>query len=409
MSVEVFVALLFLTVIGFLMGKRKARSIGRVRVHSLPVHYGSYVALWCVIPSVLVLLLSWMGANSFGRLFSLGPERARLAAAVLTLSIAIVGFLLSYQRISPSLPARSRIETFLKAMLAASSVVAIVTTIGIVASLLFEALRFFSIISPFDFLFGLTWSPQIALRSDQIGSSGLFGAVPLFAATLMVGTVAMAIAIPIGLLSAIYMAEYASLRTRSIIKPLLEILAGVPTVVYGFFAVLTVGPGLRALGDFLFAASWPAESAMAAGIVMGIMIVPFISSLSDDIISAVPQGLRQGSLGIGATRSETIVRILLPAALPGIVSGVLLAVSRAIGETMIVVMAAGMGATLSANPFESMATVTVQIVNLLGGDQEFDNPKTLAAFALGLTLFCATLLLNIIALWVVDTYREKYD
>ena len=409
MSVEVFIALFFLTVFGFLMGRRKTRNGNGIRFHSLPSHYGSYVALWCAVPAGVVLLLSWMGENSLSRIFASGPGTLRITAAVLTLSAAIAGLSAGYRRITPSLQARPKVEIFIKAVLAACSAVAIIATIGIVASLLFEALRFFSAVSPIDFLFGLTWSPQIALRADQVGSSGLFGAVPLFAATLMVGAIAMVIAVPVGLLSAIYMAEYASPRARSVIKPLLEILAGVPTVVYGFFAALTVGPGLRFMGDLLFGASWPAESAMAAGIVMGVMIVPFVSSLSDDIISAVPQGLRQGSLGLGATRSETVVQVVLPAALPGIVGGVLLAVSRAIGETMIVVMAAGMGAALTANPFESMATVTVQIVNLLGGDQEFDSPKTLAAFALGLTLFCATLLLNVIALWVVNKYREKYD
>ncbi len=412
MTIEIFIALLMLTLVGFWMGRVRAGRLRKVtdeRFHSLPAHHGGYVAVWCAIPAAMVLLIGWMGEGTLSRIFSLQPEVIKSALVVAVVAVALGGFSLAYRRIAPTLRARPKVEKCIRIFLAVSSLAAILTTIGIVASLVFEAFRFFQMVSPTDFLFGLTWSPQIAMRADQVGSSGLFGAVPLFTATLMVGAIAMIIAVPVGLLSAIYMAEYASTRVRSIVKPMLEILAGVPTVVYGFFAALTIGPGLRFIGDLLLGVSWPAESAMAAGIVMGIMIVPFVSSLSDDIISAVPQGLRHGSLGLGATRSETIVQVVLPAALPGIVGGILLAVSRAIGETMIVVMAAGMGAALTANPFESMATVTVQIVNLLGGDQEFDNPKTLAAFALGLTLFVVTLVLNVVALWVVNKYREKYD
>jgi len=288
------------------------------------------------------------------------------------------------------------------------SVVAVFTTIGIVLSLLFEAMRFFATISPLEFLFGLHWSPQTALREDQVGSSGAFGAVPVFAGTLLITVIAMVIAVPIGLMSAIYLAEYATPKFRSWFKPILEILAGVPTVVYGFFAALTVGPIIREIGSYL-SLNVASESALAAGLVMGVMIVPFISSLSDDIIHAVPQALRDGSFAMGATKSETIIQVVLPAALPGIVGSILLAVSRAIGETMIVVMAAGLAARLTANPFEAVTTVTVQIVTLLVGDQEFDSPKTLAAFALGLVLFVVTLFLNIIALKVVRKYREKYD
>ena len=288
------------------------------------------------------------------------------------------------------------------------SVVAVFTTIGIVLSLLFEAMRFFATISPLEFLFGLHWSPQTALREDQVGSSGAFGAVPVFAGTLLITVIAMVIAVPIGLMSAIYLAEYATPKFRSWFKPILEILAGVPTVVYGFFAALTVGPIIREIGSYL-SLNVASESALAAGLVMGVMIVPFISSLSDDIIHAVPQALRDGSFAMGATKSETVIQVVLPAALPGIVGSILLAVSRAIGETMIVVMAAGLAARLTANPFEAVTTVTVQIVTLLVGDQEFDSPKTLAAFALGLVLFVVTLFLNIIALKVVRKYREKYD
>jgi phosphate transport system permease protein len=277
-----------------------------------------------------------------------------------------------------------------------------------VLSLLFESLRFFAQVPITDFLFGLHWSPQTAIRSDQVGSSGAFGAVPLFTGTLLISVIAMIVAVPVGLLSAIYMAEYAHPKFRAVAKPLLEILAGIPTVVYGFFAVLTVAPALRGLGAVV-GLNISAESALSTGLVMGVMIIPLISSLSDDVISAVPDALRHGSYGLGATHSETIRQVLLPAALPGIVGGVLLAVSRAIGETMIVVMAAGLSAHLTANPFQSVTTVTVQIVTLLVGDQEFDSPKTLSAFALGLVLFCVTLALNVVALNVVRKYREKYD
>jgi phosphate transport system permease protein len=248
----------------------------------------------------------------------------------------------------------------------------------------------------------------MAIRSDQVGSSGAFGAVPLFAGTLLITVIAMLVAAPIGLFSAVYLAEYADRRVRAVAKPVLEILAGIPTVVYGFFAALTVAPLIRAAGETL-GLDASSESALAAGLVMGVMIIPFVSSLSDDVINAVPQALRDGSYGLGATRSETIKQVILPAALPGIVGGLLLAVSRAIGETMIVVMAAGLSANLTANPLESVTTVTVQIVTLLVGDQEFDSPKTLAAFALGLVLFVVTLSLNIIALQVVRKYREQYE
>ena len=248
----------------------------------------------------------------------------------------------------------------------------------------------------------------MALRADQVGSSGAFGAVPIFAGTLLISLIAMAVAVPIGLMSAIYLSEYAGRNARAVLKPMLEILAGIPTVVYGFFAALTVAPLVRDLGTFL-GLDVASESALAAGLVMGIMIIPFVSSLSDDVINAVPVALREGAYGLGATKSETILRVVLPAALPGIVGSILLAMSRAIGETMIVVMAAGLAANLTANPFAAVTTVTVQIVTLLVGDQEFDSAKTLAAFALGLVLFAITLGLNIIALMTVRKYREKYD
>jgi phosphate transport system permease protein len=254
----------------------------------------------------------------------------------------------------------------------------------------------------------LQWSPQMAIRADQVAASGSFGFIPLLVGTLLISAVALLIAVPVGLMSAIYLSEYASRNFRAVIKPLLEILAGVPTVVYGFFAALTVAPFIRGLGEAM-GLDVASESAMAAGIVMGIMIIPFVLSLSDDIINAVPDSLREASLGMGATMNETIRKVVLPAALPGIVGGILLAASRAIGETMIVVMAAGLSAKLTLNPLEAVTTITVQIVTLLVGDQEFDSPKTLAAFALGLVLFFVTLILNVVALYVVRKYREQYE
>lgn len=284
----------------------------------------------------------------------------------------------------------------------------IIIAIAIVFSVLLEAIRFFNIVPLTDFLFGLQWSPQMALRPDQAGSSGAFGAVPLFIGTLLITFIAMLVAIPIGLFSAIYLAEYARQSTRNLFKPALEILAGIPTVVYGYFAIIFVAPWLRDLGETI-GLDVASESAMAAGLVMGVMIIPFISSLSDDIITAVPRSLRDGAYALGATKSETIKNIILPAALPGIAGAILLAISRAIGETMIVVMAAGMSANLTFNPLDAVTTVTVQIVSLLVGDQEFDSPKTMAAFALGLTLFCVTFFLNVVALKIVKKYRERYD
>ncbi|MDG2187778.1 MAG: phosphate ABC transporter permease subunit PstC, partial [Hyphomicrobiales bacterium] len=321
---------------------------------------------------------------------------------------SIIFFYFAYKNISLRFNARSKVENILKYTMIAASFVAILTTLGILLSLIIETIEFFKLVNVTDFLFGLQWSPQIALREDQIANKGLFGAVPLFAGTLLITLIAMFVAIPIGLLSAIYLSEYSNSRLRSFAKPMLEVLAGIPTVVYGFFAALTVAPFLRNNGATV-GLNLSSESALAAGLVMGIMIIPLISSLSDDIINAVPQSLREGSAALGSTQSETVRRVILPAALPGIVSAILLAVSRAIGETMIVVMAAGVAANLTANPFESVTAVTVQIVVLLIGDQEFDSAKTLAAFALGFTLFIITLLLNILSIYIIRKYREQYD
>jgi phosphate transport system permease protein len=452
--------LLVLTVIGFYLGRTRATAAaasGRARVlHSLPSYYGYYVAVWCAIPALLILIAWLIGEQQIiqsllvsslpENVRSLPPERmslllndvknlasgnalsqaadpelrqaadyyrrmvqiSRMAMTVVVLAAAIAGLVYARQKVAPKLRARNAVEAVIRVLLIACSIVAILTTIGIILSLIFEASRFFLRVSPLDFLFGLEWSPQMAMRADQVGAAGSFGAVPLFVGTLLIAFVAMCIAMPVGLMSAIYMAEYAHPKFRAVVKPVLEILAGIPTVVYGFFAALTVAPFLRNLGADL-GLSISSESALAAGVVMGIMIIPFVSSLSDDVITAVPQAMREGSYGLGATQAETIRRVVLPAALPGIVGGFLLAVSRAIGETMIVVMAAGLAANLTANPFEAVTTVTVQIVTLLVGDQEFDSPKTLAAFALGLVLFCVTLVLNIIALRVVTKYREQYE
>lgn len=333
---------------------------------------------------------------------------AGAGAIALAAGASVGGALLGLRRIGPTFAARLRVESMVRAMLAVCSVVAILVTIGIVLSLIFETVRFFGHVSPFEFLFGLHWSPQTALRADQVGSSGAFGAVPLFTGTMLITAIAMSVAGPIGLLSAVYLNFYASFRVRGAIKPMLEILAGVPTVVYGYFAAISVAPFLRDLGASL-GLSVASESALAAGLVMGIMIIPFVSSLSDDAIVAVPDSLRDGSYGLGATRSETIRLVMIPAALPGIMGGILLAFSRAIGETMIVVMAAGLAANLTVNPLDAVTTVTAQIVALLTGDQEFDSPKTLSAFALGLVLFLVTLSLNVIALRVVKRYRETYE
>lgn len=302
---------------------------------------------------------------------------------------------------------KRREQAIMLGLLACSSV-AILTTFGILFSLLFEAFRFFQRVPITEFLFSLNWSPQTALRADQVGSSGAFGVIPLLVGTLLISAIAMVFAAPLGLLSAIYLSEYASTRTRTIIKPTLELLAGIPTVVYGFFAALIVAPIIRATGSGIgFDIS--SESALAAGLVMGMMLVPLVSSLSDDVINAVPQSLRDASLGMGATPAETITKVVLPAALPGISGSLLLATSRAIGETMIVVMAAGLAAKITMNPLDPVTTMTVQIVTLLTGDASFDDPKTLAAFAIALFLFLVTLVLNVIALKTVDKYREAYD
>ena len=425
------------------------------KLPSLPQYYGRFVLLWFILPALTILLFWTISKpfiidylvfkripnellNSFGGNPSLiisavksinlqnifpGTKKDLIDLArymnelsqssnsmvyLIILFLGLLGSVFTLKKVSLKFRARQSVEDMNIKLLIFCSIIAIITTIGIVFSLIFEAIRFFEQVPLFDFLFGLTWSPQTAIREDQVASSGSFGAIPIFTGTLLITVIAMSVSIPIGLLSAIYLSEYANKVFRSVVKPLLEILAGVPTVVYGFFAAITVGPFLKNLAESL-GFSIASESAIAAGGVMGIMIIPFISSLSDDVISSVPNSLRDGSMAMGATKSETIIKVILPAALPGIVGAVLLAVSRAIGETMIVVMAAGIAANLTANPFDSVTTVTVQIVTLLVGDQEFDSAKTLAAFALGITLFFITLILNLYALKIVKKYREIYD
>ncbi len=460
-TMSVFLLLMLLGGISFLGGRLRSRSLVNAahvgqRLHSLPRYYGYMAATWSAVPALLILVL-WLilephvlhnrivsslpasvqqlSAGELGLYYnqvlgyakgmvngaqlddtqlkaaehyrSLLLTSANLKAA-LSAVVAIVGGLVAISRIKLTLRARNHVERFIKRVLFSCSFLAVLTTLGIVLSVLFEALRFFHSIPLADFLFGLEWSPQMAIRADQVAASGSFGFIPLLVGTLLISTVAMLIAVPVGLMSAVYLSEYASRRFRALAKPALEILAGVPTVVYGFFAALTVAPFIRKMGE-MAGLNVASESALAAGIVMGIMIVPFVMSLSDDIISAVPDSMREASLGMGATMNETIRKVLLPAALPGIVGGILLAISRAIGETMIVVMAAGLSAKLTANPLEAVTTITVQIVTLLVGDQEFDSPKTLAAFALGLVLFFVTLMLNVVALYVVRRYREQYE
>ncbi len=454
------IVILALSALAYYIGTRRALSVaGGPRqakiLHSRPTYYGWLTALWAGVPALLIfgfwlffesslithlvvqdlppelqevtpsemtLVINDIKNLVTGNIASTqNPELlaaarhyrqlqtvSHLALAVVVLCVLVAGVGAAWYKISPQFRARNQVEFVIKAFMIVCSTIAIFTTVGIVLSVLFEAIRFFRMVPITEFIFGTHWSPQMAIREGQQVGGGAFGAVPVFAGTLLISAIAMFVAVPIGLMSAIYLSEYAGKRLRATAKPLMEILAGIPTVVYGFFAALVVAPYIRDFGEAI-GLSVASESALAAGFVMGIMIIPFVSSLSDDVINAVPQSLRDGAYGLGATQSETVKQVILPAALPGIVGGVLLAVSRAIGETMIVVMAAGLSANLTANPLEAVTTVTVQIVTLLIGDHEFDSAKTLAAFALGLVLFMATLVLNVIALTVVRKYREQYE
>jgi len=476
LALALLAALIAAASAAFFMGRSRAVALAGAdprALHSRPNYHGYLVALWTLGPSLAVLLLYALGgqaladrlamANAPAQIASLPPFEAsvqidaaralasgggmvspdsplagpvrelahhiaerrgelKLYALIGSGALAVIGLAFGLARVRKDRRARNRVETVIKALLMACSGVAILTTIGIVLSLVFETVRFFGEVSPMEFLFGLKWSAQTNIRPDQIGASGAFGAVPLIYGSLMITLIAMIVAAPVGLYAAIYLSEYAGPRTRRIVKPVLEVLAGVPTVVYGFFALLTVAPAIRAFGEWLngvLMALMPwvegpiispqPTSALAAGLVMGVMIIPFVSSLSDDVINATPQTLRDGALALGATKSETVKQVIMPAALPGVVAALLLAVSRAIGETMIVVMAAGQRAQITADPFQDVTTVTVQIVDLLTGDTEFDSPKTLSAFALGFGLFLITLVFNLIAQRVVKAYREKYE
>lgn len=455
------IVVLAMMAVGYVFGRRRSMLVakglgGATRLHSLPIYYGFYSALWVGLPALAMVVAAVffqdaiitklviaglsdsvraLPVDELGlamndirnmatgnivagevtpQLQQAADHYVSLQASInrimwaLVASMIVLSLVLVRLRISPTLRARNVVEKAVIVTMMIFSTIAILTTLGVVFSVVYESILFFQKVPLTEFLFSTEWSPQTALRSDQIASSGSFGSIPLFTGTLLISAIAMLVAVPIGLMSAVYLAEYASARFRAFTKPLLEILAGIPTVVYGFFAALTMAPFIRNLGERL-GMEVASESALAAGLVMGVMIIPFVSSLSDDVINAVPQSLRDGSSALGATQSETITKVVFPAALPGIVGGVLLAMSRAIGETMIVVMAAGLAANLTANPLESVTTVTVQIVTLLTGDQEFDSSKTLAAFALGLTLFVVTLILNIIALRTVRKYREQYD
>ncbi|MER9374632.1 phosphate ABC transporter permease subunit PstC [Mesorhizobium sp. M0491] len=337
-------------------------------------------------------------------------DRLGLFGAIVILVSSIAGAFYALRQIEPRARARNNVERLMLWGLLAASTIAILTTIGIVLSMLFQTITFFESVSPMRFFFGTVWDPRFSAAGSG-GSQGQFGLIPLLAGTLYIAAVALLVAVPVGLMSAVYMAEYATPRVRSVVKPALELLAGIPTIVYGIFAVVTLGPFLRDLSAALTGGSpfIQGQSIFTAGLVMGVMLIPVVSSLSDDIITAVPRAMRDGSLGLGATRSETIKRVILPAALPGIVGAILLTASRAIGETMIVVLAAGVAANLTINPFEAMTTITVKIVNQLTGDLEFNSPQTLVAFALGLTLFALTLVMNIVALYIVRKYREQYE
>lgn len=450
--------LLVLLGLAYQLGWSKSRALATAegqRVHSRPQYHGTLVALWTLIPALLVLAvwaffspgvthwytvsqlpadlvssLDQLGLNTqlnrirdiasgFGVTGEIQPfEQAAgdnlrqfqflsflimLGAAA---GLGILGLTFARKRISPRLRARNEVERAISLALIACSAVAILTTLGIVASLVTEAFRFFTFINPLDFFFGTVWAPKFS--STGAGDAGQYGLLPLLTGTLMISTIAMLVAVPIGLMTAIYLSQYAHRSVRAVVKPIVEILAGIPTIVYGFFALVTVGPFLRDFGGAI-GLSISATSALTAGIVMGVMIIPFISSLSDDILNQVPRTLRDGAYGLGATQSETIRNVLLPAALPGIVGAFLLAVSRAIGETMIVVLAAGNAPILRGNPLEPVSTITVSIVNQLTGDTDFTGPQSLVAFALGLTLFVMTLCLNIVALYIVRRFREQYE
>lgn len=463
MSGYYFVTMAVLVLIAFLVSRAQAGRLikgGVGQLHSLPNYHGLFAASAVFVPMLLIYVvgvpllekfaqaqaLSFFGAETASDTLHRGAtlrdihnlvagqysgtpsdslvEAARSMKSTLWwgnalifgggVLAALVAIGLSLGRVSVAFRARNHFERLVVLVLMLCAAVAVLTTIGIVFSVLYETIRFFFDPSlkgrptVTEFLFGTEWNPQAAMRADQGDIKTAYGFIPLLTGTLLITLIAILVAGPLGLFSAVYLSEYATARFRAWAKPILEILAGIPTVVLGFFAALTVAPLIRGWGAY-FGLDVASESALAAGLVMGMMIIPFISSLSDDVINAVPQSLRDGAYAMGATKSETIKQVVLPAALPGIVSAFMLAISRAIGETMIVVMAAGLAANLTFNPLEAVTTITVQIKTILVGDQEFDSAKTLAAFALGFVLFFVTLVFNIIALTIVRRYREEYD
>ncbi len=461
MSLSILLLLaLGLGLVGWLVARAKAagfrHSAAGGRIVALPTYHAWYVAFWIMLPTLIFIVFWSVVAPQFVAHMVINhpaaadlPEfgfqrrtilneaaavargeavavfnqaakpliepyrealaRIRIMGFAATLVIGFLGGAWAFLRLKPNFAARTRVERIVMSILLFASLVAVLTTLGILVSLIFETIRFFGMVSPIDFLLGTHWGPNPMSSPDHPDPSR-YGALPLFWGTIYIGAIiAMIVAIPLGLMSAIYLTQYAHPNWRRWIKPALEILAGVPTVVYGYFAALTVAPIVRDIALSVGISNASSESALAAGLVMGVMIIPFVSSMADDSIAAVPQAMRDGSLAMGATTSETIKRVLVPAALPGIVAGVMLAVSRAIGETMIVVMAAGAAANLSANPLEAMTTVTFQIVAMLTGEGSFDHPATLSAFALGFVLFMVTLALNFVALRVVKRFREAYE
>ena len=455
------VVILLISFLFFFIGLKEAKKLRLVyknNLHSLPHYYGFYALLASLLPSLGIYFLMTIGDDFLfshmiksyipdevtnakdynflialaqinnsveGLIFGTPPkwvtdaaelwkswvQTSNIIVASLCLLTSIASGYYGFLKINQNFRSRNAVEKIIMTLLAASSVIAIFTTIAIIFSVVFESVRFFALIPIDEFLFGTVWNPQFegAERAGS-GQQGLsqYGSIPLFVGTFLISFIALCVSVPVGLFSAIYLSEYASSKERAFLKPLLEILAGVPTVVYGFFAALTVAPFLRTTGSML-GLDVASESALAAGLVMGIMIIPFISSLSDDVINAVPQSLRDAGYGLGSTKNETVLKIVLPAALPGVVASIILAVSRAVGETMIVVMAAGLAANLTANPLEAVTTVTSQIVTILVGDQEFESAKTLSAFALALTLIIITLCMNFYALHIVKKYREQYE
>ncbi|MCB9993040.1 MAG: phosphate ABC transporter permease subunit PstC [Hyphomicrobiaceae bacterium] len=449
--------LLVLLSVSYQMGWSRSRKLADTtgeRLHSRPVYHGAFVAIWAILPALLVLgiwaifsksaseayILSQLPpevstgpqgemvgaiervksiANGFGVVGEADPTESAAASAysqfrtlttlvviAVSAGLGVLGLFWAHSRVAHRFRARNSVETAVRIALIACSGIAILTTLGIALSLIADAVQFFSFVNPLDFFFGTVWNPRF--QSTGADAVGQYGLLPLLWGTIMVSGIAMLVAIPVGLMSAIYLSQYADYRVRNVVKPIIEVLAGIPTIVYGFFALVTVGPFLTGIGN-VFGLDIRATSALTAGIVMGIMIIPFISSLSEDILHQVPRAMRDGSLGLGATKSETIINVLVPAALPGIVGAVLLAVSRAIGETMIVVLAAGNSPVLRLNPAEPVSTVTVTIVNQLTGDADFTSPQSLVAFALGLTLFAMTLVLNVVALYIVRRFREQYE